>query len=78
MIVQTKRTIDTLNVGSGAKIMLGRVELSKEISLEDLQNDTKVNVTWELVDGKKTAIKIVVESVADSKKEIGTNVDMEY
>jgi hypothetical protein len=78
IIVKRKRTIDTLNVGSGAKIMLGRMELSKEINLVDLQNDAKVDVTWELLDNKKTATKIVVESVADSKKEIGTNVDMEY
>jgi hypothetical protein len=78
IIVNTRRTIDTLNVGSGAKIMLGRMELSKEIDLVDLQNNTKVDVTWELIDGKKTATKIVEESKADSKKEIGSNVDMEY
>jgi hypothetical protein len=78
IIVKTRRTIDTLNVGSGAKIMLGRMELSKEIDLVDLHNDTKVNVTWKLIDNKKTATKIVLESVADSKKEIGTNADMEY
>jgi hypothetical protein len=37
-----------------------------------------VNVTWKLIDGKKTATKIVEESKADSKKETGTNADMEY
>jgi hypothetical protein len=67
IIVETKRTVDTLNVASGAKIMLGMMELSKGITLDDIQNDAKVTVTWEIINGKKTATRIVVESVADSK-----------
>jgi hypothetical protein len=67
IIVKTKRAADTLSVKSGAKIMLGMMELSKETTLGDLQTDAKVTVTWEIIDGKKTATEIVVESTADSK-----------
>lgn len=67
IIVKTKRAADTLIVKSGAKIMLGMMELSKETTLGDLQTDAKVTVTWEIIDGKKTATEIVVESTADSK-----------
>ena len=77
IIVKTKRAQDTLTIGSGAKIMLGRAELSKEITLVDLQNGVKVSVTWELIDGKKTATKIVEEYAADSKREGGSDLDRE-
>jgi hypothetical protein len=77
IIVKTKKAQDTLNVGSGAKIMLGRAELSKEITLVDLQNGVNVSVTWELIDGKKTATKIVEEYAADFKKEGGSDLDRE-
>jgi hypothetical protein len=67
IIVKTKRNLDTLSVKSGAKIMFGMMELSKETTLGDLQTDAKVTVTWETIDGKRTATEIVVESTADSK-----------
>jgi hypothetical protein len=67
IIVETERTADTLGVASGAKIMLGMMELSKEITLNDIQNGVTVSITWELIDGKKTATKIVVNSDADGK-----------
>jgi hypothetical protein len=73
IIVKTRRTEDTLNVKPGAKIMRGMVELSEAMTLDDLQTDVKVVVTWEIIDGKKTATKIVVKSVADSKWEKGTH-----
>jgi hypothetical protein len=67
IIVETKRAVDTLNVASGSKIMLGMMELSKEITLNDIQNGVTVSITWELIDGKKTATEIVVNSAADAK-----------
>jgi hypothetical protein len=67
IIVETERTVDTLAVASGAKIMLGMMELSKEITLNDIQNGVSVSITWELIDGNKTATKIVVNSAADAK-----------
>jgi hypothetical protein len=69
MIVKTEKAEDTLYIGSGAKIMLGMMELSKEIPLGDLQTGAKVSVTWDIIDGKKSAIKIVEKSVADLKWE---------
>jgi hypothetical protein len=68
LILQTRRTQDTLSVGSGAKIMLGRMELSKEVTLNDIYVDDNVTVTWKMIDGKKTATKIVDESSFDSRK----------
>jgi hypothetical protein len=47
--------------------MLGMMELSKEITLNEIQNGTSVSITWELIDGKKTATNIVVNSAADAK-----------
>lgn len=72
IIVETERTADTLGVASGAKIMLGMMELSKEITLNDIQNGVTVSITWELIDGKKTATKIVVNSASDAKWKKGT------
>jgi hypothetical protein len=67
IIVETKRSVNTLAVASGSKIMLGMMELSKEITLNEIQNGTSVSITWELIDGKKTATNIVVNSAADAK-----------
>jgi hypothetical protein len=67
IIVETKRSVITLAVASGSKIMLGMMELSKEITLNEIQNGTSVSITWELIDGKKTATNIVVNSAADAK-----------
>jgi hypothetical protein len=68
LILQTRRTEDTLHVESGAKIMLGMMELSKEVTFDDIYVDDNVTVTWKMIEGKKTAIKIVDESVFDSRK----------
>jgi hypothetical protein len=73
IIVKTRKTQDTLNVKSGAKIMRGMMELSEAITLDDLQADAKVTVTWEIINGKKTATKIVVKSATDSKWGKGTH-----
>jgi hypothetical protein len=70
IIVETRRAQDTLVVESGAKIMLGNMELSKGISLGDLFTGDKVTVTWELIDGKKSAAKIVKESAFDTKEQL--------
>jgi hypothetical protein len=70
IILKTPRTDDTLNVGPGAKIMLGRMELSKEVTLDDLYIDDNVTVTWKMVDGKKTATKIVDKSAYDFGKSV--------
>lgn len=70
IIVKTKHHQDTLVLESGAKIMLGRMELSKEISLDDIQAGVKVTVTWELINGKKNAVKIVEESAFDAPEQI--------
>jgi hypothetical protein len=68
IILKTVRTEDTMSVGSGAKIMLGRMELSKEVTLDDIYIDDNVTVTWKMIDGKKTATKIVDKSGFDSRK----------
>jgi hypothetical protein len=73
LIVKTRSALDTLNVESGARIMLGMMELSKETTLGDILTDVNVTVTWEITDGKKTATKIVEESSADSKWKEGTH-----
>jgi hypothetical protein len=70
IILKTRRSEDTLNVGPGAKIMLGRMELSKEVNLDDIYNDDNVTATWKMIDGKKTATKIVDKSGFDSKKSV--------
>jgi hypothetical protein len=67
IIVKTKRADDTLNVDAGTKIMLGMMELSKEITFRDLQTDDMVTITWQIINGKKTATKIVEKSDADFK-----------
>jgi hypothetical protein len=73
IIVKTRKTQDTLNVKSGAKIMRGMMELSEAITLDDLPTDARVTVTFEIIDGKKTATKIVEKTVADSKWGKGTH-----
>ena len=70
IIVRTEHTQDTLLIKSGAKIMLGQMELSKEITLDDLFAESTVTVTWELIEGKKNAIKIVKESGFDTPEQI--------
>lgn len=70
IIVKTKHSQDTFAIESGAKIMLGRMELSKEISLDDLQAGVKLTITWKLIDGKKNAVKIVEESAFDTQEQI--------
>ncbi len=72
LIVKTRSALDTLTVGSGARIMLGMMELSKETTLGDILTDAHVTVTRQIIDGKKTATKIVEESSADSKWKEGT------
>jgi hypothetical protein len=70
IIVKTKHHQDTLVLESGAKIMRGRMELSKEISLDDIFSGVQVTVTWELIGGKRNAIKIVEESEFDGPEQI--------
>jgi hypothetical protein len=68
LILKTERTNDTLNVEPGAKIMGGSMELSKELTIDDLQTGFNVAVTWEKIDSLKSATKIVVLSVFDTAK----------
>jgi len=70
IIVNTGKTIDTLGIKFGAKIMLGRMELSKEITLDDLYPNANVTVTYEIIENKKSAVKIVEKSTLDFPKEI--------
>jgi len=70
VIVKTKHAQDTLVIKSGAKIMLGQMELSKEITLDGLFIGSTVTVTWELIKGKKNAVKIVKESAFDAPEQI--------
>ncbi len=67
IVVKTGEAKDTFSVRSGAKITLGIMELSKEITLNNLQADSRVTVTWKTIDGKKTATKIVQKSEADAE-----------
>lgn len=64
IVVKTKHQEETLSVETGAKIMSGK----KEIALGDLKSDASVNVTWKMMDGKKTATKIVESSAVTPKK----------
>ena len=70
VVVKTEHTQDTLVIKSGAKIMLGLMELSKEITLDDLFTGSTVTVTWALIKGKKNAVKIVKESAFDAPEQI--------
>jgi hypothetical protein len=73
IIVKTEKTLDTLAVESGTKIMLGRMELSKEISLNDLMAGNKVTILWKIIDGNKNAVKIVKESLLDIEDKEGSD-----
>ena len=73
IIVETKKAEDTLNVDTGTRVMLGMMELSKEITFGDLQTDDMVTITWQIINGKKTATKIVKKSDADFKWGKGTH-----
>jgi hypothetical protein len=73
IIVKTEKTLDTLAVESGTKIMLGRMELSKEISLNDLMAGNKVTILWKIIDGHKNAVKIVKESLLDIEDKEGSD-----
>jgi hypothetical protein len=55
VVIKVKNMDDTLSVETGAKIMSGK----KEIPLNDLKAGASVTVTWKLMNGKKTATKIV-------------------
>jgi len=46
VVVRTGEAGDTFTVQSGAKIMLGMMELSKETTLGDLMPDSRVTLTW--------------------------------
>jgi hypothetical protein len=67
VVVRTGEARDTFTVQSGARIMLGMMELSKETTLGDLMPDSRVTLTWKMIDGKRTATRIVQKSEADSK-----------
>lgn len=67
IIVKTQKAEDTLKVDAGAKIMLGMMELSKEITFRDLQTDDMVTITFQITNGKKSATKIVKKLDADFK-----------
>ena len=64
VIVKAKNMEDTLSVETGAKIMSGK----KVITINDLKAGASVTVTWKLMDGKKTATKIVEAAAAAPKK----------
>lgn len=69
IIVKTEQSDDTLNVDPDTKIILGKMELSKELSLGDLQPDDEVTVTLEIIDKKIKTIKIIQKSALDLKWE---------
>lgn len=64
LILKTGKKEDTLTVEPGAMIMQG----TKTVPLSDLAMGASVTVSWKMVDGKKTAIKIVEKAAAAVKK----------
>ncbi len=65
IVVKTKKMEDSLMVDANAKILSGK----KAVSLGDIKTDAEVTVTWKMMDGKKTATKIVEKMAAKAKKE---------
>jgi len=64
LIIKTNKMEDTLTVDTGAKIMQGM----KTIQLSDLAMGAQATVSWKMMNGKKTAIKIVEKAAAAAKK----------
>jgi hypothetical protein len=65
IIVKEKNAKDTLNVQSGATIISG----NKVIKLGDLKKGANVNVTWEIINGKKITTKIDEKITGGSAKQ---------
>lgn len=72
IIIKTKKAEDTLSVEPGAKIMIGK----NEITLGDLKTDAQVTVTWKMVDSKKTVTKIIEKPVKKESRNIKTDSSM--
>jgi hypothetical protein len=64
IVVKVKKAEDTISVDAAAKIMSGK----KAVALADLKVNSKVSVTWKMVDGKKVASKIKEVAVTVVKK----------
>lgn len=54
IVVKGKKAPETFQVDPAAKIVINK----KEVKLADIKKDTKVKVTYKVVDGKKVAVAI--------------------